>query len=106
MKLAVGIDLGTLTRRNFLGTVGKAAFLAAGSTLLPWDKLQAQAKLNVGTMKIGDLSPFFVARDRPLYALGQWRLPSVPAGRSFISMGDAKNHSLLEGRPDDLHADR
>jgi len=67
MKLAVGIDLGTLTRRNFLGTVGKAAFLAAGSTLLPWDKLQAQAKLNVGTMKIGDLSPFFVAQDRGFF---------------------------------------
>ena len=67
MKLTVGIDSGTLTRRNFLGTVGKASILAAGSTLLPWDKLQAQAKLNVGTMKIGDLSPFFVAQDRGFF---------------------------------------
>lgn len=67
MKLTVGIDLGTLTRRNFLGTLGKGAIVAAGSTLLPWNKLLAQTKLNVGTMKIGDLSPFFIAQDQGFF---------------------------------------
>jgi len=63
MKLAVGIDLGTLTRRQFLGNVAKGAMVAAGTAMIPLDRVLAQTKLNVGTMKIGDLSPFFVAQD-------------------------------------------
>ncbi len=65
-KITVGIDLTTLTRREFLGTV-TAAGVAAAAAVLPWDRALAQAKLSVGTMKIGDLSPFFLALDRAFF---------------------------------------
>lgn len=63
-KITVGIDLATLTRREFLGTVATAGVAAA---VLPWDRALAQTKLNVGTMKIGDLSPFFLALERAFF---------------------------------------
>ncbi|MBI4589160.1 MAG: ABC transporter substrate-binding protein [Candidatus Rokubacteria bacterium] len=65
--ITVGIDQARLTRREFLGTVTKAATAVAGASLLPWDRALAQVKLNVGTMKIGDLSPFFLALDRAFF---------------------------------------
>ena len=67
MKLTVGIDLGTLTRREFVGTLVKGGIVAAGSALLPRRHALAQAKLNVGTMRIGDLSPFFIGVDRGFF---------------------------------------
>jgi NitT/TauT family transport system substrate-binding protein len=67
MKLNVGIDLRTLTRREFMGTLVKGGIVAAGSALVPWRHALAQAKLNVGTMRIGDLSPFFIGIDRGFF---------------------------------------
>ena len=66
-KLTVGIDLQTLTRREFLGTATTAALAAAGAAVLPWDRALAQTKLTVGTMRIGDLSPFFMALERAFF---------------------------------------
>lgn len=63
-KITVGIDLKTLTRREFLGTAMKGGVAAAGALMLPWELALAQTKLQVGTMKIGDLSPFFLAQER------------------------------------------
>ena len=57
-KMNVGIDLRALSRREFLGTALKGGIATAGALMLPWDLALAEAKLNVGTMKIGDLSPF------------------------------------------------
>jgi len=62
-KITVGIDAATLTRRDFL--VG--ALAAAGAALLPWDSAFAQTKLHVGTIKIGDLSPFFIAQEKGFF---------------------------------------
>jgi NitT/TauT family transport system substrate-binding protein len=64
-KLNVGIDLSAFTRRRFL-TAG-AAGLAAAGTSLPFSAAHAQSKLNVGYMKIGDLSPFFLAMDKAYF---------------------------------------
>lgn len=61
-RIVVGIDLATLTRREFLGAAARAG-VAAGAALLPWDRALAQTKVNIGYMKIGDLSPFFLALD-------------------------------------------
>ncbi|MEK7210118.1 MAG: ABC transporter substrate-binding protein [Candidatus Binatota bacterium] len=63
-KITVGIDLKTLTRREFVGTAMKGGAAAAGALMLPWELALAQTKLQVGTMKIGDLSPFFIAQER------------------------------------------
>ena len=62
-KLTVGIDLRPFTRRRFLhaGAAGIAA------TALPFGAARAQGKLNVGYMKIGDLSPFFLAMDKAYF---------------------------------------
>jgi NitT/TauT family transport system substrate-binding protein len=65
-KISVGFDLATLTRREFLTTAIKAG-IAAGAAMLPWDLALAQTKLNIGTMKIGDLSPFFIATERGFF---------------------------------------
>src|ERR1051326_5588583 len=63
-KLTVGIDLPALSRRQLL----RAAAAAAGAMLLPWDMVCAQtAKLQVGTIKIGDLSPFFIAQEKGFF---------------------------------------
>lgn len=62
-KITVGIDAATLTRRGFLG----GAIAAAGAALLPWDLAFAQTKLQVGTIKIGDLSPFFIAQEKSFF---------------------------------------
>ena len=66
-KLNVGIDLRALSRREFLGTALKGGIATAGALMLPWDLALAEAKLNVGTMKIGDLSPFFLALERGFF---------------------------------------
>ena len=69
-KLNVGIDLRALSRREFLGTALKGGIATAGVLMLPWDLALAEAKLNVGTMKIGDLSPFFLALERGFFKDG------------------------------------
>jgi len=61
--MSVGIDVSILNRRQFLGGAA-AASLAA---MLPWDRALAQTKLNFGYMKIGDLSPFFMATEKGLF---------------------------------------
>lgn len=66
-KLTVGIDLTMLTRREFLGAAAWASVAAAGAAVFPWDRALGQTKLNVGTMKIGDLSPFFLALERAFF---------------------------------------
>jgi NitT/TauT family transport system substrate-binding protein len=63
-RIAVGIDLASLTRREFLAAAAVGSVAAA---VLPWGRALAQTKLNVGTMKIGDLSPFFLALDRAFF---------------------------------------
>src|SRR5687768_6249637 len=63
-KLNVGIDLSAFTRRRFLKA--GAAGLAAGASL-PFPAAYAQSRLNVGYMKIGDLSPFFLAMDKAYF---------------------------------------
>jgi NitT/TauT family transport system substrate-binding protein len=65
-KINVGIDLNALTRREFLGKAATGV-AAAGTLMLPWDLALAQTKLHIGTMKIGDLSPFFFALDRGFF---------------------------------------
>ena len=64
-KLSVGIDLGALSRREFL-KAGAAGLAAAGTASLPLAAF-AQSKVNVGYMKIGDLSPFFLALDKAYF---------------------------------------
>jgi len=66
-KVTVGIDFATLTRRKFLGAAATAGLAAAGAAVLPWDRALAQTKLTVGTMKIGDLSPFFLALEKAFF---------------------------------------
>jgi NitT/TauT family transport system substrate-binding protein len=61
-KLTIGIDLNALDRRRFL-RIGAAGLTAAA---LPFDAW-AQSRLNVGYMKIGDLSPFFLAMDKAYF---------------------------------------
>ena len=68
-KITVGIDLKTLSRREFLGTVLKGGIATTGVLMLPWDLALAQTKLQVGTMKIGDLSPFFIAQEKGVFRL-------------------------------------
>jgi NitT/TauT family transport system substrate-binding protein len=67
MKITVGFDLQNLTRREFLGTALRGGAALLGTSLLPLDPAMAQAKLKIGTMKIGDLSPFFIALDRGFF---------------------------------------
>lgn len=64
-KIHIGINLKALTRRQFL-KVAAGGIAAAGSTALPFQAL-AQRKLNVGIMRIGDLSPFFLAVDKGFF---------------------------------------
>ena len=64
-KLTVGIDLTAFTRRQFLKA--GAAGLAVAGTSLPLSVARAQSRLNVGYMKIGDLSPFFLAMDKAFF---------------------------------------
>ena len=64
-QLNVGVDLGAFTRRRFL-KAGAAAGLAAAGASLPLGA-HAQSRLNVGYMKIGDLSPFFLAMDKAYF---------------------------------------
>ena len=62
-RISVGIDVAALTRRQLLvGTA--AAGVVAG---LPWGRAVAQTKLNFGYMKIGDLSPFFMATEKGFF---------------------------------------
>ena len=62
-RVSVGIDVATLTRREFLGAAGAAGVTA----LLPWDRAMAQSKVNLGYMKIGDLSPLFMALEKQFF---------------------------------------
>ena len=62
-RITVGIDPGPFDRRRFLG----AAAAALGAASLPFSAARAQSKLNVGYMKIGDLSPFFLAMDKAYF---------------------------------------
>ncbi len=64
-KINVGINLKAFTRRQFL-KVAAGGIATAGSTALPFQAL-AQSKLNVGYMKIGDLSPFFLAMEKEFF---------------------------------------
>lgn len=59
-RLTVGIDLKTLTRRAFLGT-------ALAGALLPRGRALAQTRLSVGTVRSGELAPFFVALERGFF---------------------------------------
>ncbi len=63
VRMTVGIDVAALTRREFLGVAGAVGAVAA----LPWDRAGAQAKLNLGYMKIGDLSPLFMALEKQFF---------------------------------------
>lgn len=61
-KIHIGIDLKSLPRRRVLKAAGGLA--VAGAAGLPWGTALAQSKLNVGIMRIGDLSPFFLAVEK------------------------------------------
>jgi NitT/TauT family transport system substrate-binding protein len=63
-KVNVGVDLRVLDRRRFLKLAGIAA--AGGIALQPRTAF-AQRKLNVGYMKIGDLSPLFLALEKAFF---------------------------------------
>jgi len=65
-KLTVGLDLSGCSRRRFL-KAGAGALAAAGGACLPLGAALAQGKVNVGYMKIGDLSPFFLALDKAYF---------------------------------------
>ncbi|MBI4522475.1 MAG: ABC transporter substrate-binding protein [Deltaproteobacteria bacterium] len=67
MKITVGLDLEAVSRREFLGAALTGGMVALGASVLPLDRASAQTKLNVGTMKIGDLSPFFIALDQGFF---------------------------------------
>jgi NitT/TauT family transport system substrate-binding protein len=62
-RISLGIDLAPLTRREFLAGAGAASAAA----LLPWGHAVAQNKVNLGYMKIGDLSPLFMALDKQFF---------------------------------------
>lgn len=63
-KIAIGIDFSPKRRRLLKAAAG----LAAGSgTFLPGAAAIAQSRLNVGYMKIGDLSPLFLAMDKAYF---------------------------------------
>jgi NitT/TauT family transport system substrate-binding protein len=62
-RISVGIDLATLTRRQILAGAGAASAAA----LFLWDHAVAQSKVNLGYMKIGDLSPLFMALDKQFF---------------------------------------
>ena len=64
-KIHVGIDLEALTRRQFLKVAAGGVAAAAGAAL-PF-QVAAQSRLNVGYMKIGDLSPFFLAMEKDYF---------------------------------------
>lgn len=66
-KINVGIDLRTLTRREFLAKAATGAVAASAALVLPWEPALAQTKVQIGTMKIGDLSPFFLALERGFF---------------------------------------
>lgn len=65
--ITLGLDLTTLCRRRFLAVAGRGALAAAGAALVPWEAALAQTRLNVGTMRIGDLSAFFQATERGFF---------------------------------------
>src|SRR5262249_3898361 len=65
-RVSVGIDLSILGRRQLLG--GAAA--AGAAAMLPWNRALAQTKVNFGYMKIGDLSPFFMATEKGFFKEG------------------------------------
>ena len=66
-RLTVGVDLAIVTRREFLAAATAAGVAVAGAAVIPSDPALAQTKLTVGTMKIGDLSPFFLALENAFF---------------------------------------
>jgi ABC-type nitrate/sulfonate/bicarbonate transport system substrate-binding protein len=62
-RISVGIDAATLIRRQLL----RGAVAASAAAVLPGDLALAQTKLNFGYMKIGDLSPFFMATEKGFF---------------------------------------
>src|SRR5438552_17483218 len=66
-RISVGIDLGTLSRRQLLTGVAAVGAAVGAATVLPWESALAQSKLNFGYMKIGDLSPFFMATEKGFF---------------------------------------
>jgi NitT/TauT family transport system substrate-binding protein len=81
MKINLGIDLGALTRRDFL----RGAAAGAAGMLLPWDALAAETKLQVGTIPIGDLSPFFIAQEKGFFKEAGLSINTIPmAGGAAI----------------------
>jgi NitT/TauT family transport system substrate-binding protein len=73
-KVNVGFDVSTLSRRQFLG----GTLAAAGAMLLPRDLLAAETTLQVGTIKIGDLSPFFIAQERGFFKEAGLDVNAIP----------------------------
>jgi NitT/TauT family transport system substrate-binding protein len=68
MRLTVGIDLGALTRRDVLRGAAAAGTLAAWPLFGPGGRTAAAAtKVNIGYMKIGDMSPFFLAMEKAFF---------------------------------------
>ena len=64
-KINIGINLDAFTRRRFLKAAA-GGLAVAGSAALPF-QASAQGKLNVGIMRIGDLSPLFLAVDKQYF---------------------------------------
>jgi NitT/TauT family transport system substrate-binding protein len=62
-RISGGIDLALLTRRQLL----TSAATASAAVMLPGHRAFAQTKLNFGYMKIGDLSPFFMATEKGFF---------------------------------------
>jgi NitT/TauT family transport system substrate-binding protein len=82
-KIAVGFDTAALTRRDFLG----GALAAAGAALLPrnWAFAQTSTKLQVGTIPIGNLSPFFIAQEKGFFKEAGLDISVIPmAGGAAI----------------------
>jgi NitT/TauT family transport system substrate-binding protein len=64
-RINIGIHLNAFTRRQFLKAAA-GGLAAAGSAALAF-RASAQSRLNVGYMKIGDLSPFFLAMEKDYF---------------------------------------
>lgn len=73
-KITVGIDATAFTRRQFLGS----AAVAAAAVAFPWVSASAETKLQVGTIKIGDLSPFFIAQTKGFFKDAGLEVDAIP----------------------------
>jgi len=109
MRLDVGIDLEALTRREFLGGAARLGAAAGAAAVWPWSPRLAEAatKLNVGSMKIGDMSPFFLALEKGFFqgmgldvtpawfAGGAAIMPALASGS--INIGWSNTVSIYQG---------